>query len=88
MTLMTVFGGTGFLGRRIVERLAREVTTARVAVRHPERIDALAKSVGIGRIIPIAADVRGPSTVGAAIAGAESVGKMAQSTPIIPLIGS
>src|ERR1700722_13312626 len=73
MTLITVFGGTGFLGRRIVERLAREGATLRVAVRHPERVDVLAKSIGIGRTIPIAADVRDPSTVAAAIAGSDSV---------------
>ncbi len=73
MTLITVFGGTGFLGRRIVERLTREGATIRVAVRHADRIETLAKSAGIGRTIPIAADVRDLSTVAAAIAGAESV---------------
>jgi len=72
MTLITVFGGTGFLGRRIVERLAREDATLRVAVRHPERA-VLAMSVGTGRTIPMVADVRDPSTVAAAIAGAQSV---------------
>src|SRR3954447_20577411 len=39
MTLMTVFGGTGFLGRRIVERLTRDGATVRVAMRHPDRAD-------------------------------------------------
>jgi uncharacterized protein YbjT (DUF2867 family) len=73
MTLITVFGGTGFLGRRIVERLTREGATLRVAVRHPDRVDTLATSIGTGRTIPIVADVRDPSTVAAAIAGAESV---------------
>jgi uncharacterized protein YbjT (DUF2867 family) len=73
MTLITVFGGTGFLGRRIVKRLAREDATLRVAVRHPERVDVLAMAVGTGRTIPMAADVRDPSTVAAAIAGSDSV---------------
>ena len=73
MTLITVFGGTGFLGRRIVERLTREGATLRVAVRHPDRVDTPAKSIGSGRTIPVAADVRDPSTVAAAIAGSESV---------------
>jgi NADH dehydrogenase len=73
MTLITVFGGTGFLGRRIVERLAREDATLRVAVRRPARADVLAMSVGTGRTIPMAADVRDPPTVAAAIAGAQSV---------------
>ncbi|MEA2728058.1 MAG: hypothetical protein QOF70_2533, partial [Acetobacteraceae bacterium] len=73
MTLITVFGGTGFLGRRIVERLACEGATVSVAVRHPERVDTLTKSIGSGRTIPVAADVRDPSTVAAAIAGAKGV---------------
>jgi uncharacterized protein YbjT (DUF2867 family) len=34
--LVTVSGGTGFLGHHIVEALARESTTVRVAVRHPD----------------------------------------------------
>ena len=34
---ITVFGGSGFLGRRIVLRLADDGAEVRVAVRHPER---------------------------------------------------
>ena len=33
--LVTVFGGTGFLGHHVVEALTREGTTIRVAMRHP-----------------------------------------------------
>jgi uncharacterized protein YbjT (DUF2867 family) len=73
MTQVTVFGGTGFLGRRIVERLTREGMTLRVAIRHPDRVDTLTKSIGGGRTIPVAADVRDPSTVAEAMAGSESV---------------
>src|ERR1700722_6540164 len=73
MTQVTVFGGTGFLGRRIVECLSREGATLRVAVRRPERVNTLAQSVTGGRAIPIAADVRDPSRVAAAIEGAEVV---------------
>jgi uncharacterized protein YbjT (DUF2867 family) len=73
MMLVTVFGGTGFLGRRIVERLVRDGAECRVAVRNPDRADAVAKSSGAGRVIPVAADVCDPSTVAAAIAGAQGV---------------
>src|ERR1700758_414094 len=73
MTHVTVFGGTGFLGRRIVERLAREGATLRIAVRNPRRADAFVRSFGLGRAIPIAADVRDPPTIAAAIAGSQSV---------------
>jgi uncharacterized protein YbjT (DUF2867 family) len=73
MTQITVFGGTGFLGRRIVKRLCQEGATLRVAVRHPDRVDTLIKSIASGRAIPAVADVRDSSTVAAAIGGSESV---------------
>src|SRR5436309_693008 len=69
MTLVTVFGGSGFLGRRIVERLAGVGEIVRVAVRHPERV----RVDGTGGSVPVAADVRDPESVLAAIAGADGV---------------
>ena len=36
MTTVVVFGGTGFLGQRLVRRLAAEGAMVRVAVRDPE----------------------------------------------------
>jgi uncharacterized protein YbjT (DUF2867 family) len=44
MTLITVFGGTGFLGRRIVERLTGDGVSVRLAVRHPEQVDTPANT--------------------------------------------
>lgn len=72
MNPVTVFGGTGFLGRRIVKRLSVKGVTVRVAVRHPERavIDA---AHGGGPIVPMAADVRNEGAVAAAIIGADGV---------------
>jgi uncharacterized protein YbjT (DUF2867 family) len=61
MTLITVFGSTGFLGRRIIARLTRERATLRVTVRHPDWVDTPTKSIGSGRTIPVSADVRDPS---------------------------
>ena len=40
MTTVVVFGGTGFLGRRLVHRLAAAGAIVRVAIRHPERREA------------------------------------------------
>jgi len=39
MTLVTVFGGTGFLGRHVVECLIHEGAVVRIAYRHPKWID-------------------------------------------------
>ena len=36
MTMVVVFGGGGFFGRRLVHRLTAQGMTVRVAVRHPD----------------------------------------------------
>jgi len=70
MTTVCVFGGTGFLGRRVVRRLAGEGASVRVAVRSPER----ARSVlDPDRVEVLRADVREPASVAAAVAGADAV---------------
>jgi uncharacterized protein YbjT (DUF2867 family) len=43
---VTVFGGSGFLGRQIVKSLAAEGMNVRVGVRHPERASFLNGSAG------------------------------------------
>ena len=58
--IVTVFGGTGFLGRRLVRHLTRQGFSARIASRHPE---------GSG----IRADIRDEGAVDAAIAGVYGV---------------
>jgi nucleoside-diphosphate-sugar epimerase len=72
MTTVVVFGGAGFLGRRLVQRLATEGMTVRVAVRHsdPARIEL--RSRGLDRVTVVPADVRDQASVVAAIAGADA----------------
>lgn len=73
MTTVSVFGGTGFLGRRLVQRLAAEGASVRVAVRHPERAQTALRAAGSDRVTVCSADVRDPASVGAAVAGADAV---------------
>ena len=73
MTTVTVFGGTGFLGRRLIRRLATEGATVRVAVRHPERARSVLDAVGLDRVTLLRADVRDQASVAAAVAGADAV---------------
>ena len=73
MALVTVFGGSGFLGHRVVERLASAGEIVRVAVRHPERVRAGHSPTGAGRVVPFAADVREAKSVAAAFAGVDGV---------------
>jgi NADH dehydrogenase len=71
--LVTVFGGSGFLGRRIVARLAANDAEVRVAVRHPERAAFLTGSGRPGQITAVRADVWDEATVAPALAGADAV---------------
>jgi uncharacterized protein YbjT (DUF2867 family) len=73
ITTVTVFGGTGFLGRRLVQRLAAEGATVRVAVRHPDLARSGLRAAGLDQITVLGADVRDQASVAAAVAGAHAV---------------
>jgi uncharacterized protein YbjT (DUF2867 family) len=73
MTTVTVFGGAGFLGRRLVRRLTEAGAVVRVAVRHPDRARIILSASGLDRITVLRADVRDPASVATAIAGADTV---------------
>ena len=73
MTTVVVFGGSGFLGRRLVRRLAGDGWNVRVAVRHPAPARRILKAAGLDRVTVQRADVCDQATVAAAIAGADAV---------------
>jgi uncharacterized protein YbjT (DUF2867 family) len=73
MTTVSVFGGTGFLGRRLVQRLTAEGTTVRVAVRHADRARSALRAAGLDRVTVFGADVRDQAAVAAAVAGTDAV---------------
>ncbi len=60
---VTVFGGSGFLGRQIVKSLVVEGVSIRVAVRHPERASFLKRLGRDGQIELVRADVWEETTV-------------------------
>jgi NADH dehydrogenase len=71
--LVTVFGGSGFLGRYLVRRLARKGLRIRVAVRHPN-LALFLKPVGdVGQIQIVQANLRNRASLDAAVAGADAV---------------
>jgi uncharacterized protein YbjT (DUF2867 family) len=71
--LATIFGGSGFIGRYIVQRLAQRGWTLRIAVRRPDEALFLKPLGDVGQITPIAANIRNERSVAAAVAGADTV---------------
>jgi NADH dehydrogenase len=71
--LVTIFGGSGFIGRSLVQHLARRDWRIRVAVRRPGQARSLQPLGDAGQITPIPAKVQDPATVRAAVAGADAV---------------
>ncbi len=66
-TLVTVFGGSGFLGRNVVRALARRDYRIRVAVRRPELAGHLQPLGKVGQIHAVQANLRYPASVTAAM---------------------
>jgi NADH dehydrogenase len=72
-SLVTVFGGSGFLGREIVERVALQGMAVRVAVRHPESMLVAAGSDDARDVSAVYADVRDETSVAMAVEGSSAV---------------
>ena len=72
-TLVTVFGGSGFLGRHVVRALAKLGYRIRVAVRRPELAGFLQPLGQVGQIHAVQANVRHAASVEAAARDADVV---------------
>ncbi|WP_316163672.1 MULTISPECIES: complex I NDUFA9 subunit family protein [unclassified Bradyrhizobium] len=66
-TLVTVFGGSGFVGRNVVRALAKRDYRIRVAVRRPELAGHLQPLGRVGQIHAVQANLRYPDSVAAAL---------------------
>ncbi|MGP9819147.1 complex I NDUFA9 subunit family protein [Salinarimonas sp. NSM] len=69
--LITVFGGSGFLGRYVCQILARRGYRVRVAVRRPDLAYHLQPLGTVGQIMPVQANLRFPESVRAAMKNAD-----------------
>lgn len=71
--LVTVFGGSGFVGRHVVQALARRGYRVRVAVRRPELTQHLQTAGAMGQVHAVQANVRVRWSVDRAVEGADHV---------------
>jgi NADH dehydrogenase len=72
-TLVTVFGGSGFLGRHVVRALAQRQYRIRAAVRRPELCGYLRPMGRVGQVNAVQANLRYPESVAAAVRDADIV---------------
>ena len=71
--LITIYGGSGFIGRHVVRAIAKTGARMRVAVRRPDLAGHLQPLGGVGQINPVQANVRFPDSLLAAAQGADAI---------------
>mgnify|MGYP001813954756 FL=1 len=71
--LVTIIGGSGFLGRHITRALARQGHRIRIAVRRPDLAGHVQPLGTPGQIMPVQANLRYPESIEAACAGSDVV---------------
>jgi uncharacterized protein YbjT (DUF2867 family) len=71
--LVTVFGGSGFVGRYVVQALLKNGARVRIAARDPRDGYYLRAQGGLGQTQFVAADIRKPASVARALTGADAV---------------
>ncbi len=71
--LVTIFGGSGFVGRYVARRMAKEGWRVRVAVRRPNEAIFVRPYGVVGQVEPVLANIRDDASVRKAIVGADAV---------------
>lgn len=72
-SLVTIFGGSGFVGRHVAWRMAREGWRVRVAVRRPHEAGFVRPYGDVGQVEPVQANIRDEASTARAIEGASAV---------------
>jgi uncharacterized protein YbjT (DUF2867 family) len=72
-SLVTIYGGSGFVGRHVVQALARTGARMRIAVRRPDLAGHLQPLGAVGQIHAVQANLRYPDSVDRAAEGADAL---------------
>lgn len=71
--LVTIYGGSGFVGRQIARQMARRGWRVRVAVRRPDEALFVRTYGAVGQVVPVLCNIRDDKSVLAAMTGADAV---------------
>jgi uncharacterized protein YbjT (DUF2867 family) len=71
--MVTIFGGSGFIGRYVTQRMARAGWRVRVAVRRPDEAGFVRPYGKVGQIAPLQANIRDDASSRRAIHGSDAV---------------
>ena len=71
--LVTIIGGSGFVGRYIARRMAKEGWRVRVATRRPNEALFVKPYGAVGQVEPVFCNLRDDGSVRAALTGADAV---------------
>ncbi|MFD1881738.1 complex I NDUFA9 subunit family protein [Paracoccus pacificus] len=72
-TLITIFGGSGFLGRQVARIMAQQGCRVRIAVRRPNEALFVRTYGAVGQVSPIFCNVRDDASVLAAMSESDAV---------------
>jgi hypothetical protein len=94
--LVTVFGGSGFVGGQVVRALAKAGHRVRVAVRQPNLAYKMRLLGDVGQIEVVQANVRNPASIRRALDGAEAcvnlvgraLGERPPEVPVVHVMGA
>ena len=71
--LVTIFGGSGFVGRYVAQRMAKQGWRVRVAVRRPNEALFVRQYGAVGQVEPVLCNIRDDASVTKVINGANAV---------------
>lgn len=71
--LVTIYGGSGFVGRHIARRMAKAGWRVRVAVRRPNEALFVKPYGSVGQVVPVLCNIRDDASVAEAMTGADAV---------------